>query len=163
MLPAWATVAISLGAAFITGATALVASLVRGRQERALQLRDRRTDVAGEFSRSALEGIAAIRDTVRSPPPGDPATGAPDTPGLLEQLHRAETEVGLVLLVFGTRSDAGRQAETVRDLLRAAELEFKDAAPEELWVKVGEVRHKADEAEGALKRFMDTALKVLEE
>ena len=60
MLPAWATVAISLGAAFITGATALVGSLLRGRHERAMQLRDRRIDVAGELCRSALAGIAPL-------------------------------------------------------------------------------------------------------
>jgi len=128
-----------------------------------MQLRDRRIDVAGELCRSALAGIAAIRDTVRPPAAGDPSAGDIDTRGVLEQLHRAEAEVGLVLLVFGTRSDAASQARTVRARLRDAELAIKDASPEELCAKAGDVRDTAEEAESALERFMDTARNVLEE
>ena len=76
MLLAWATVAISLGAAMITGAAALTGSLGRGKQERALQLHRRRIEVAGEFSTSARVVITQVRHAVRldhaePPPPGE--------------------------------------------------------------------------------------------
>jgi hypothetical protein len=99
---------------------------------------------------------------VRPPATGDASTGGTGRPEVLEQLHRAETEVGLVLLVFGTRSDAANQARRVRALLRDAELAIKDASPKDLRAKPRVVQDTADEAETALERFMDSALNVLE-
>jgi len=161
MLPAWATVVISLGAALITAAAALYGSLVRGRQDRAQQLHDRRIEVAGGLSTSTLKATAAVKDTVRSPAV-DPATWKKEQQGVLDLLHDAETQVGLVSLLFGTTSDAARQANVVKELLRDAELLVGHKSFEEVWAQRGNVQAKAREAEGALDRFMEGAREVLE-
>jgi hypothetical protein len=162
MLPAWATVAISLGAAFITGAAALLGSLVRGRQERALQLHDRSIEAAGDFSKGALKAIAAIRDVVRPPATNHPATEDKNQLEVLGLLHQAETQVGLVSLLFGTSSDAARQANKVKVLLQEAELLVGHAPIEELRANAKGIQAKADTAERALDDFMEAARKVLE-
>lgn len=161
MLPAWATVAISLGAALITAGAALYGSLVRGRQDRAQQLHDRRTDVAGDFSASSLRATSAIKDTVRSSDP-DPTTWGNKQLEVLALVHDAETQVGLVSLLFGTRSDAARQAKVVRDRLRDAEIVVGHESFDEVWRQAQYVKDRAKEAETVLDEFMEAARKVLE-
>jgi hypothetical protein len=163
MLPAWATVAISLGAALITAAGALLISFLRARQERALQLHDRRLVVAGDFSTSAHLAITALKDLVRSPPTGRRSAHEERKLEILQLLHGAEAQVWLVTLLFGSDSEAARLAEGVRDLLRDVEVEIKDTAPKRIWARAGHFKAAAEQAEEALKAFSDAALKVLDE
>ena len=121
-MPAWATVAISLGTALISAAAALLGSFIRGRQElalqlerasqeqalelergrqeRALQLHDRRIEAAGDFSVSANKASTDIKDAVRSArTPGNPANKEV-LERLHEGLHEAEAHAVVASLLF---------------------------------------------------------------
>jgi hypothetical protein len=97
-MAAWDTVAISLGTALISAAAALGGSLLGGRQERALQLQERKIGASGDFSISAHKASADIKDAVRSTPtPGDPKNKEV-LDGLDEQLPAAEAHAMLASL-----------------------------------------------------------------
>jgi hypothetical protein len=155
-MPAWDTVAISIGAALITGAAALGGSFLQGGQQRKQQLRERRIDAAADFSTSALQAIGGIRDAVRTSPTGDPAADRKDDLAVLALLHDAEAKVGRVCFLFATQSGVADAAKTVKKRLHDAEL----AIGREPFQAV---QNKADAAEDALDGFNAAVLKVLQE
>jgi hypothetical protein len=155
-MPAWDTVAISIGAALITGAAALGGSILQGRHQREQQLRERRIDAAGDFSTSALQAIGGIRDAVRTSPSGEPAAERKSELAVLGLLHEAEAHVGRVSFLFAAQSGVAEAAATVKERLHAAEL----AVGREPFQAV---QDKADAAECALDGFNAAVLKLLEE
>jgi hypothetical protein len=164
-MPAWATVAVTLGAALISAAAALIGALVSGRQERALHLHDRRIEAAGAFSLSAHKASADIKDAVKSAPtPGDPANQEV-LDRLHEHLHEAEAHAMLASLLFKTHPAAAQPSEVI-DLLREAVLDvravYRDAVETVADASLKPVREKADEADRKLESSVEAVLKALE-
>ena len=62
MLPAWATVAIALGAGAISAAAAIGATWVQGRLRRSEQLRERMILGCDDFATGVRQGVITVRD-----------------------------------------------------------------------------------------------------
>jgi hypothetical protein len=164
-MPAWATVAVTLGAAIISAAAALVGALVRGRQERALHLHDRRIEAAGDFSLSAHKASADIKDAVRSAPAaGDPANQEV-LDRLHEHLHEAEAHAMLASLLFKTQPDAAQPSEVIellREAVRDVRAVYGDEVETVADASLKPVRAKAEKADAELERSVEAVLKALE-
>lgn len=134
MLPAWATVAIALGASAITAVAALGATWLRIRFERRqddarrmhdwrqqeAQLehereeawRDRMVRAADDFSTGVEQALLAVNDAISA------VTNRADRSAIVEEAHRtireAVARVGRIRLLFGEES---RAVAVARDLL----------------------------------------------
>jgi hypothetical protein len=116
MLPAWATVAIALGASLITGAAAVLVASLTSRSERREQWRTRQLSAATDYAMRFIGAAYAVQY----------ARAHPDDPDAIRNAVHYAGEVtpmlGPLLLVFGDGSlvaDESRQAHA--ELTRAAQ------------------------------------------
>jgi hypothetical protein len=149
MVPAWLTVVISLGGAFIAGAAASVTQLVTARTQRDKELYFRRIDAAARFSASAQDALSVVRDAVKKGAP--PVDDAKETEAL-QVLHKAEARQALVGLLFAKESPAA-QGKDALDSLRDTVHEIR---------KQEHVREaRIPETQEVLEDFHEAALEVL--
>jgi hypothetical protein len=140
VLPAWATVAISLGAALITAVSAVVIALWKSHSDRSDSWHTRQTEAASDLSRRFIGAADAVRYSLGNPD---------DAGGVHNAVHLAGEVtpfLGPVSLLFGGGSPAAVFSdEAVAKLKQAAKcLETGD------WTTAGTT---LDEANGLREEF----------
>jgi hypothetical protein len=152
MLPAWATIVLSL----VTAAAALAGVLLSARHEQKLQLRERQISTAADFSLSALDAIAAVKDVVRSASTFE--ADAKDKARAL--LHEAEARQGLLGLLFERTRGTAPGHEIICLLQKAVrEIDLQDGAPDCDFLK--RIRGYARDAEEKLDPFYQDMKEIL--
>jgi hypothetical protein len=130
MLSGWQTLALSLGAAFLTGSFAILNVWLNIRAQRRQQLHTRQVEAASDFSRRFIGAVDAVRYAIAHPDDVGAAKNAEYLPGEVTQL------LGPIAFLFGPRSEADRRARAALDDLRDASTAVKardpDAARERL-------------------------------
>lgn len=114
MVLGWQTVAISLGAALLTGSAAILTAWLNMRAQRQQQLQVRRVEAASDFSRRFIGAADAVRYAIAHPD---------DEPGLNNALHLTREMapfLGPISLLFGGDSDANAGAREAFEELRHA-------------------------------------------
>jgi hypothetical protein len=159
VLSGWQTVAVSLGAAFLTGSFALLVGWLNSRAQRRVaslnieaqereQLRVRRVEAASDFSKRFTGASDAVRYAIDHRDDSEAADNAPHLTGEVTPL------LGPLSLLFRSGSDPERAARAAfEDLRRAAEaVKARDyeAAEERL-----------AESDASRARFEDAVLKVI--
>lgn len=119
MLPAWATVAIALGASAITAVAALGGALLQGRREREGQLRTLIVESAHDFATGILQAIMGVRDALEAPRRqiADQSAIWAAEPEARRRADEAEARLARVHLLVGPDTDTGRAAQTAVDQL----------------------------------------------
>lgn len=171
MLPAWATVAIALGAAGITAVAALGATWLRirfeGSQEAARRVhdrdqqearlenereeawRDRMVRAADDFSTGVEQALLAVNDAISA------VTNRGDRQATVQEAHRtireAVVRVGRIRLLFGEESKA---VGIARDLLPELRLALSQVEGGEAEVR-GRVPHAWKTLEKAYDHHRD--------
>jgi hypothetical protein len=148
VLSGWQTVAVSLGAAFLTGSFAILVSWLNVRAQRREQLRVRRVEAASDFSKRFIGASDAVRYAIDHPDDSAAADNAPHLTGEVTPL------LGPISLLFRSGSDADQAARAAFEDLRGAGGAVKardyEAAEERL-----------AESDASRARFEDAVLKVI--
>lgn len=148
VLSGWQTVAVSLGAAFLTGSFAILVSWLNVRAQRREQLRVRRVEAASDFSKRFIGASDAVRYAIDHPADSAAADNAPHLTGEVTPL------LGPISLLFRSGSDADQAARAAFEDLRGAGGAVKardyEAAEERL-----------TESEASRARFEEAVLKVI--
>jgi hypothetical protein len=127
MLPAWATITISLGAALITALAAIGGAWLHGSLENREQWRDRLVKAADDFATSVLQALLALRDAqgvvhdaqttqdLKVDPSNvesilDLREVAESIKELDRRVDEAHARLARVQLLFGLKSKAGKAA-----------------------------------------------------
>jgi hypothetical protein len=148
VLSGWQTVAVSLGAAFLTGSFAILVSWLNVRAQRREQLRVRRVEAASDFSKRFIGASDAVRYAIDHPDDSAAADNAPHLTGEVTPL------LGPLSLLFRSGSDTDQAARAAFEDLRRAGGAVKardyEAAEERL-----------AESDASRARFEDAVLKVV--
>jgi hypothetical protein len=124
VLSGWQTVALSLGAAFLTGSFAVVNVWLNIRAQRRQQLHTRQVEAASDFSRRFIGASDAVRYAIGHPDDARAAENAPQLTGEVTPL------LGAISLLFGAGSEADRGARAALDDLRDAGAAVKAGDPD---------------------------------
>jgi hypothetical protein len=159
VLSGWQTVAVSLGAASLTGLFAILGAWLNSRTQRRIarlnieaqereQLRVRRVEAASDFSKRFTGASDAVRYALEHQDDEEAVDNAHNLPGEVTPL------LGPISLLFRSGSDADRAARAAAENLRGAGGAVKgrefEAAEERL-----------TEGEASRRRFEDAVLEVV--
>jgi hypothetical protein len=114
VLSGWQTVAVSLGAAFLTGSFAILVSWLNIRAQRREQLRVRRVEAASDYSKRFVAASDAVRYALDHRDDSAAADNAPYLAGEVTEL------LGPLSLLFGSRSGSDEAARAAFGQLRRA-------------------------------------------
>jgi hypothetical protein len=159
VLSGWQTVAVSLGAALLTGSFAILGAWLNSRTQRRIarlnieaqereQLRVRRIEAASDFSKRFTGASDAVRYALKHQEDGEAADNAQNLPGEVTPL------LGPISLLFRSGSDADRAARAAAEDLRRAGGAVKGRE-----YKAAEER--LAESEASRRRFEDAVLEAV--
>jgi hypothetical protein len=166
LLPAWATVAIALGASAITAIATLIASFrttsLRARYEREEQWRERLVHAADDFSTSVEAALFVLNDDIEYLEMSWQRTDGVSFQNLQRSVGDAVGRVARIKLLFGANSKPGSTAVELVMQLRTtlANLETKDPRPGED-TDVEAARKALDEAYRLHDEFNRLALEAI--
>jgi hypothetical protein len=148
VLSGWQTVALSLGAAFLTGFFAVLVAWLSIRAQRQEQLRVRRVEAASDFSKRFIGASDAVRYAIDHPDDPAAADNAPYLAGEVTPL------LGPLSLLFRSGSDAEQAARASFEHLRRAGTSVKARDYEG-------AEQSLAASEASRERFEDAVLKVI--
>ena len=127
MLPAWATVAISLGGSFLIALASIGVAYLTKKQESVAEWRNLLVDVAHEFSTAIGQAIRGVREAIRCfneeddlrDQDGHPIEPHQSAVGeAIRLVNEASDRLDRVLLLFGPDTKTGEPAAKAVELLR---------------------------------------------